>query len=183
MFHIVFAGRLIERKGLKVLIEAVNLLREENNNFKLHIFGEGSMLSDLQKAVTLNHAGKNILIEGFKANILDYLASAQLCVFPSLEGEGLMNVVLESMYYNGLVLTTHGNGNDEIITDGLDGFLIEPNNAQILKEKMLYVMNNFANLSQIKVNARRKIQCNFTWENHARKFDSICKKLIQEFRT
>lgn len=179
-FHIVFAGRFMERKGIATILEAALLLQSNTGNVKFHLLGEGPMLQEIQAFISTHNLKKTVVIEGFKSNVLDYIKSAQLCVFPSYEGEGLMNVVLESMYYNGLVITTHGNGNEEIITNGKNGFLVNPHDAIQLKDQILSLKENYLKLSQIKKEAKTTISQNFTWKVHAQKFNSVCIQAIHE---
>ncbi len=183
LFHIIFAGRLIERKGIKTLLEAVKLIGNGIAKYKVHIFGIGPMLTEIQAYISDNHLEQSVVLEGFKSNLLDYIHSADLCVFPSHEGDGLMNVVLESMYYNGLVLTTKKNGNEEAITNNVNGFLVEPRSVLELKNKIIYIINNYSELSKIKKMAKQTITEKFTWKHHADIFSSICASIIDEKTT
>lgn len=177
-FNIVFAGRLIQRKGIITLLDAIRILRQETKNIKLFILGDGPLLNDIKEFVEVNHLEDCVALEGFRSDVIDYINSANLCVFPSHEGEGLMNVVLESMFYNGLVITTYGNGNEEAITDNKNGFLVKPSDPTDLKDKIKYVIKNDPTLTKIQKKAKDTIVNNFSWENHAKSFYSICNKVL-----
>lgn len=178
-FNIVFAGRIIERKGLITLLESIKMLRPTINNVKLYIFGEGPFSDEVDKYISGNNLTDNVVLGGYKSDIFSYLCGANLCVFPSHEGEGLMTVVLESMFYNGLVITTHDNGNEEAIIDNINGFLVDPKNPSELANKILYIYKNYSKLSDIKANAKSTIKNKFTWNNHAKRFYRLSAELIK----
>jgi glycosyltransferase involved in cell wall biosynthesis len=178
-FNIVFAGRIIERKGLMTLLESIKMLQPTINNIKLYIFGEGPFSNEVSKYISGNNLTDKVVLGGYKSDIFSYLHDANLCVFPSYEGEGLMTVVLESMFYNGLVITTHGNGNEEAITDNVNGFLIDPKNPSKLADKIIHIYKNYSKLSDIKANAKSTIKKKFTWNNHAKKFYRLSTELIK----
>lgn len=89
-----------------------------------------------------------------------------------------MSVVLESMYYNGIVLATTNNGNEEAITNNINGFLVEPRNANALAEKILYVIEHETELAPMRQNALATIQNKYTWNKYATRFRSICQAVL-----
>jgi len=76
------------------------------------------------------------------------------------------------------VVTTSGNGNEEIIDDGIDGFVIQPGDTRILAEKISSVLTDDLILHKISTAASRKIATNFTWEKIVERFDIIVRDII-----
>lgn len=177
IFNIVFAGRLIERKGLLTLLEAICLLARDKSNFKLYILGEGPMHATVLDFINDNNLNDKVSVEGFKDNVVDYLSSANLCVFPSYAGEGLMNVVLESLYFNGMVISTNGNGNEEAIINGDNGYLIDPHDPRALKNKIQQIMDN-PNDKHMREKAKLTISKEFSWIKHAEELRELCREVI-----
>lgn len=178
-FSIVFAGRLIERKGILTLLEALeNIISITKRKVNLYILGEGPY-SDSIKCHISDHGLQNVVhMVGYKNDLHNYFHNANMCIFPSYEGEGLMSVVLESMYYNGLVLTTTNNGNEEAITNGINGFLVEPRNPNSLAEKILYVIEHETNLAPMRQNAAIIIRDKYSWDKYATRFRDICQSVL-----
>ena len=95
--NIIFLGRLVQRKGIIELIKAYNALDEETAaKTRLIIGGKGPLRS---KSKNLVHAGRDVIFAGYisekeKAN---FLASADIAVFPSISGESFGIVLVEAM--------------------------------------------------------------------------------------
>jgi phosphatidylinositol alpha-mannosyltransferase len=99
--NIVFLGRLVERKGCQQLLEALNQLQQAHHflNVRVLIVGKGPLDAQLRRYVVRHHLGKVVHFTGFvpEANKPDYLASADIAVFPSLGGESFGIVLTEAM--------------------------------------------------------------------------------------
>ena len=100
--NIVFLGRLVERKGALQLLKAVAFVCQNNlfsGNFIVHIGGKGELLPQLQAFVRDNKLEHVVQFDGFisEANKADYLAAADIAVFPSSGGESFGIVLLEAM--------------------------------------------------------------------------------------
>jgi len=95
--NIVFLGRLVKRKGIMELIRAYNLLDDEiAAKTRLVIGGKGPLK---QKAKDHARTDRDVVFEGFipeKAKA-DFLASADIAVFPSTSGEAFGIVLIEAM--------------------------------------------------------------------------------------
>ena len=73
---------------------------------------------------------------GFQTNVNEQLRKMDLFVLPSLYGEGLPMVVLESMANAIPVVASRVEGIPEAVRDGVDGLIFEPANAKDLAEKL-----------------------------------------------
>jgi phosphatidyl-myo-inositol alpha-mannosyltransferase len=95
--NIVFLGRLVQRKGILELINAYNLLPDEiADKTRLIICGKGPLKT---KAKSMIAPGRNVTFAGFvsEKEKPDYLASADIAVFPSTGGESFGIVLVEAM--------------------------------------------------------------------------------------
>lgn len=117
------------RKGLEVALEAVAKLRALGHDVTLRCIGPfesdayASEISDRIERLRLNDRVQRV---GFIDDIPSELARLDALVLPSLHGEGLPMVVLESMAAGLPVIATRVEGTPEAIRDGVDGLLAEP---------------------------------------------------------
>lgn len=125
--YIIFAGSLVERKGLRYLIKAFTEIK--NENLKLLIIGEGKMKLEFQRM----SCDDRIEFLGYKENAVEYIKAADILVLPSFH-EGLPNVLLEAMAVGTPVIATNVSGIPELIEDGVNGLLIPPRNSDALKK-------------------------------------------------
>lgn len=154
--RIISVGRYSYEKGYDMLIGAWKLLAHKYPDWQLIIFGNGdssaySLLiknNCIQSNTFCMPATKDIFTEYAKSSI--YVMSSRY------EGFGL--VLAEAMSC-GLPCVSFNcpYGPSEIIRDGEDGFLVEPNNINLLADKMEYMMINTTLRRQMGNRARRNI--------------------------
>ncbi len=114
--HVVFLGRLVERKGCQYLLQAAHLIFKEGDwptDTKLIICGGGHMEGELKRFVHANKMDKIVEFTGYisEEDKPHYLASADVVVYPSTGGESFGVVLLEAMAScNGIVLAGNNPG-------------------------------------------------------------------------
>lgn len=117
------------RKGIEVLIEALAALRSQGLNVQLRAIGPFESLEyeqEIKSLVSIRGVGDAITWTGFVDDIAAEFAEIDLFVLPSLFGEGLPMVVLESMAAAVPVVASHVEGVPEAIRHREDGLLFEP---------------------------------------------------------
>ena len=96
--HLVWVGRMVDVKGLDILIEACALLKRRGESFRLHLVGDGSLRKTLEAQVAT--LGLNDVVDFAGAqphgSLPDWYRSADLTVMPS-RSEGIPNVLRESL--------------------------------------------------------------------------------------
>lgn len=100
--HIVFLGRLVERKGCLQLLEATRILCERSDltqGFRVTIAGRGPLDMQLRRFCETFNLGHVVRFAGFieENEKVALLGSADIAVFPSLGGESFGIVLLEAM--------------------------------------------------------------------------------------
>lgn len=129
-----FVGRLSTEKGVATLLEAWKDIPE-----KLRIAGTGPMTEDV-----LNSGLQNVEYLGRldKNQILFEMDRALFLVVPSTWYEGFPMVIVEA-FNRGLAVITSRLGNlAEIISEGKTGLFCEPGNANDLRQKIMWALNN-----------------------------------------
>lgn len=127
------------RKGTEVLLDALAILKSKNIPVKLRAVGPFET-SDYEKEIMAQvdrlNIGDMIQWTGFQTNVNEQLRQMDLFVLPSLYGEGLPMVVLESMANAVPVVASHVEGIPEAVRDNIDGRIFEPGNANDLADKL-----------------------------------------------
>lgn len=99
--NIVFLGRLVERKGCGYLLQAIEGLHKAHalDNVRVIICGKGELDKELKNYVKANQLSHIVKFVGFvsEENKPDYLATADIAVFPSTGGESFGIVLIEAM--------------------------------------------------------------------------------------
>jgi glycosyltransferase involved in cell wall biosynthesis len=122
---IIAVGRLGFEKGFDLLIESFSLLAEDFPDWGLLILGEGNERKNLEKMVFDKGLSDRVLLPGRVECPAAYMKRSDVFVLSS-RYEGFPNVLLEAMGCGLPVISFDcPNGPGEIITDGLNGILVE----------------------------------------------------------
>jgi glycosyltransferase involved in cell wall biosynthesis len=176
-YNLVFAGRLIERKGILTLVDAFNEITTEYNNIHLWILGDGELRQNVEEKIAKSDIGEKVSMLGLVDNPYDYFAMADICIFPSHQGDGLMGTVLESMAAGKPVITTINNGNEDVIENGKNGILINPDDIPSLKRAITNLIDDADMRKKLGENAERFIAENVAWEENIKKLSDILKDI------
>jgi phosphatidylinositol alpha-mannosyltransferase len=128
--NIVFLGRLVKRKGIMELINAYNALPDEQAaKTRLIICGKGPLKNKAKQKVA---KGRNVIFAGFvsEKDKPDYLASADIAVFPSTGGESFGIVLVEAMASGSKVVIGGNNAGYKSVLGQQPYLLFNPSNQQ-----------------------------------------------------
>lgn len=184
-FVIVSPIRLIERKGILDLIEALRILNDQS--IKLFIPTSRLYTSKefenivLEKIKSYNLGGQ-IQVVFDKIDMFEmpevYVMS-DLMVLPShIEGLGI--VLLESLAVGTPVVSTHAPGITEIIRHGENGLLAQIKNPEDLATKILYARNNPGEMAKLVSNGTREVKEEFNIINQVKKIENLFTKLLEK---
>lgn len=136
---LVAVGRLVEKKGYPVLVEACRILRNRGVDFRCEIIGEGPMEAELRKSI--GDLSDRVVLSGPRTQpqIRKSLAAAGVFVLPCLEEKSggmdiLPTVITEAMAASLPVVSTRLAGIPEMVIDGKTGFLVAPGNPIAVAE-------------------------------------------------
>ena len=162
---VVFTGRMIEAKGVLVLIKAANLLKEKYRD-KIQFL----LCGDLDKNPTAFSReqiesfcdGDYIQWLGFQSDIYSVLKQCHIMAFPSFYMEGLPKSVIDAEAAGLPVITTDWVGCRDTVQDGYNGFLVPPHDATSVAEKIALLTDNPELRRTIGKNARAYAEANFS---------------------
>jgi glycosyltransferase involved in cell wall biosynthesis len=165
---ILYVGKLNEKKGVIYLLKAFHSIAQDQLDCHLVIVGTGLLERALKHETQRLGLETRITFAGQqgKETVRNYFQAADLVVVPSIidstgETEGLPVVLLESLASGKPVVATRVAGAPDVIVDGHNGFLAEPENGKDLAEKMIRALN--ADAATLSKNARDSVQ-KYDWE-------------------
>jgi len=129
LFRIIAVGRLEPVKNLEMLILAFSKLLENFKQAELVLIGDGQLRSSLESLVLKLGIAKSVSFLGFRNDVRQQLADADLYVLPS-HSEGFGISIVEAMACSIPVLGTNVGGVEEIISSLGDNHLISPTNEK-----------------------------------------------------
>ena len=164
-FVYVFAGRLVQDKGINELISAFDSISKENPNCKLLLVG--SLESDLDPLFTSTvekiKKHPSIISVGWQEDVRLYFSVSNVLVFPSYR-EGFPNVVLQAGAMGLPSIVSNINGCNEIIENNKNGLIIPAKNEIALKQAMQKILIENELYFQLKNNSRDLIITHYKQE-------------------
>ena len=152
---ILSAGRLVPWKGFDVLIDVMKDLPD----WKLIIVGDGPERESLELRIKNYELGERVLLIGSlpREQLLEYLEKSSIFVL-NTAFESFSFQVVEAMNAGVPVITTNIGNLAEIIEDGKEGILVEPNNRQQILAAIKKISENDEFRKMIVKNAQEKSQ-------------------------
>ncbi|MCX9082810.1 MAG: glycosyltransferase family 4 protein [Candidatus Methanoperedens sp.] len=152
MLRIVCVSRLIERKGIKYLIEAIGKLKDKN--IKLVLVGEGNQEEELKKLAQDLGISEIVDFKGYIShdNIADIYKNSDVFVLPSLN-EGMSNALLEGMASGLSVIVTDTGGTVELM-DG-NGIIIPMGDSDAIVNAIRRIMDNPDERKRMNIRSRQ----------------------------
>lgn len=181
-YNLLFVGRLEKIKGVEFLILAMAEIIKVFPQTKLTIIGDGSNKKDLCNLTKKMHLEKHIQFIGWvENNDLDiYYEKASIVVVPSTSAEAFGLVILEAMSAGRPVIGTNLGGIPEIIDDGVNGHLIEPNNPEQIADKVIRLFQEEFLLKELGRNARKKAE-EFSKEKYVDNLEKIYEGIMKKY--
>jgi glycosyltransferase involved in cell wall biosynthesis len=162
--YALFVGRLVENKGLRVLL---NAWKELDERYPLHIVGDGPDRSTLQ-AEASGWPLPGITFRGrlSREEVIEAVKGARFVIVPSTLYEGLPMCIVESFACGTPVLCSRLGGLAEIVQHHLTGLHFYPGDPLDLAATVKWAWNHPMELSQMGRAARAKYEADYTAEKN-----------------
>ena len=169
--------RAVPRKGVPVFIEAISGLPPGLN---IHFLMAGTKMdSDLHRElVAQSPYADNIHLFGFLQRMPWILKNVDVSVLPSLKREGLPRAMLEAMIAGVVPIVTNVGGSPELVVEGESGFVVEPGDAEAIRDRILRLYNDREMLARMSQAARQRVLTNFTIEKTARETVAVYRDIM-----
>jgi glycosyltransferase involved in cell wall biosynthesis len=180
---VLFVGRLVERKGVAYLIDAVAQI-PPTVPVKLVIIGDGPDRLALQERAEASASPHPIEFRGWvtPAALDEAYRSATVFALPAVvdergDTEGLGMVLLEAMSYHVPVVTTALGGITDIVQDGENGLIVPPNDATALANALETLVVDRALVARLGTGGFDVIARRFSWPSIIGQFAALYDSL------
>lgn len=160
--YALYFGRFQLHKGFHTLVQALPRFLHECPDAHVALVGRdmettlGSSMAAFARAQCNSSANRLLIMENLPhRQLYPVIAGAHLVVLPSLL-DNLPNACLEAMGLGKVVIGTTGTSFEELIVDGVNGFLVPPDNPQALAEKMIAAWTD-ARLAEMSAAAKQRV--------------------------
>jgi len=162
------------------MIQAIKIFKEKGLCVKLEIIGEGNEKEDLEKlAIKLGLENEVEFLGIIKhSDLLKYYQNANVYVSTSLN-EGMSNTMLEALSAGLPVIATQTGGTDEMVKNGINGFIVKTNDPADLVAKIEKIRQDFKLEKKMSFESRRLAK-KMSWNNIAREYYALYNKVADE---
>jgi len=145
IFNILFLSRIIREKGIYEIAQSIHEIVKNNkkNKIMFNFVGDGEELPKLKKYIIENRLINNVKFWGYLRGKekIDILRKNDIFIFPSYS-EGCPVSVLEAMASGLPIISTNVGCLGNIIKDGVNGYIIRPQNVSDIIDKVNKLINN-----------------------------------------
>ena len=173
---ILFIGKINEAKGVYSIIRAFNRLAENHSDARLRIIGEG----DIPRAQSMVKYPERVHFTGYlhREKVIEEIDNASFCVLPSYF-ENFSMAALEVLARKRALIYTNRASGAELIEDGIDGLLVDPDNTDQMVEKMVLLLNDVDLRNRLAENGHVMCRRRFSTEAIIPQIEKYYQKIIK----
>jgi len=175
------AGRVEPMKGQALLVEALGRLGEGCRVPRLLLCGEitdEGYRRHCEEIARRCGVADRVQFLGHRPDIAEVLSAADLVVLPSLSGEAFPRAVIEAMALGKPVVATDVGGTREAIDEGVTGYVVPPDDARALAERIERLLGDDAARAAMGEAARRRAEEHFSAEKNARATENLYRDML-----
>jgi colanic acid/amylovoran biosynthesis glycosyltransferase len=161
-------GRLVEKKGLDVLIRACDLLRADGVRFRCLIVGKGELAHDLQTLISALDLEQHVELAGplSREALLELFPRASVVAAPCVVGsdgnrDGLPTVLTEAMALKIPVVATPVTGIPELVEDGRTGLIVPERDPAALAAAIRRLIEDTETAQRLAEAGRERVERDF----------------------
>ncbi len=166
------------RKGHHILLDSVPLVAEKIPQAVFVFAGNGPQKENIINKIQSMGISDRIFMLGLRSDIPEILKSIDLFVLPTLQ-EALGTSFLEAMAMGKPVIGTNVDGVGEVIENGRNGYLVEPNNPSALAETIIKALQDKDGARTMGIEGRKMVRQNYTVEKMYKSMYALYSSLME----
>ncbi len=180
---IVFVGRLVEKKGCRYLLDALELVRRDHPEAHAVVIGDGPLRGVLERQAETLRLPCEFLGPQPRQIVRDYLARARVFCVPSIESatgdsEGLGMVFIESQAMGTPVVSFRHGGIPEVVLHGHTGYLAPERDREVLAAHLRHMLDDEACWRRFSERGRLWVNRAFHLETQTRELEGIYREVL-----
>jgi glycosyltransferase involved in cell wall biosynthesis len=178
---VLYVGRVNEKKGVRDLIRAFEIVLSKQRDCILAVAGSGDKeyVEKLVKEVGKAGLGDHVYFLGPVPNseMPALMRAADIIAYATREGEGIPRALLEGMACGKPVVATEVAGIPEAVIDGVTGFLVKPRDVAALADRLSILLMDDSLSREMGLRARRHVETEFNYDTVIPKIASLLREV------
>jgi len=171
-------GRQSPEKGFDQLVDAARLLVRDDDRVGIVLVGDGPDRPMLEALVRASRLESSVVFAGFRTDVDRLIPGADILA-QSSHTEGLPNVVLEASAAGVPVVATDVGGTNEIIEDGVNGFLVPAADPPALARRLLDLVRSPDLRQQMGDRGRDLVRARFSFARQAAAYEELFTAIVR----
>ena len=178
--QLLFAGRLVAKKGVEFLLQAMPRIRQAHPDVALLIVGHGPEKDRLEN---LTHALQMDAYVEFRGGVPNdklprYYQTSSIVIFPSVvdaqgDREGFGLVLVEALGCGCAAVISDLPAMRDIVTDGLTGIIVPQKNPDAIAAKVIDLLNRPERVRELGRSGRQYVLQRYDWDRIARRYGKL----------
>ncbi len=179
-FSIFDVAGLTEIKNIQVLIHALNILinKEQDKNIYLYVAGEGYYRKELERLIQKFNLQEHIFLLGYRKDIGNLLKKTDIFAHPCYR-EGFGIAVSEAMLAEKPIIVSKSGALPEIIIHNESGITVEPHSPEAWADAIKKIKNNPIWAKQIASEAQKRANDLFSYETFTKQYETFYQTLLK----
>lgn len=176
--RLIYAGRMVEWKGLRYLIEAMRLLPA---NVRLDLVGTGAEMPALRHlSVSLGLEGRVEFLGARKhEELVEFYRASDIFVIPSY-GESFSQVTAEAMASGLPIIAARAGALPELVGHDVNGILVEPKSADAIAGAVLRLFRDRDLRRRMATANRTKAVTELSWRRNAERYAALYRACLSD---
>lgn len=176
---LLYAGRLIESKGILDLLDAMAIILDELD-CRLLIAGDGAKREEIEARIDKLNLRKSVSLLGYlnSEDLASIYRLGSIFILPTYFGEGFPTAILEAMSYGLPIITTSIRGSRDHLREGVHALFVQPRDPPGIAREVIRLACNPSLRTTMSINNRVKVQ-DFAPEQIAPKYLEIFSKVMR----
>lgn len=170
-------------KGIEYLLEAMASLSTAIYPWRLIIVGDGDLKDYYASLANQYRIHRKTIFAGHVSNqdLPKYYNLADVSVLPSVDkSEAFGMALIEAMSCGKPVIASNLVGVRSVITDGIDGLLVEPKNSSDLASKINFILTKPDDAARFGKAGLFKVRAKYDWNIIGQRLDDLYNKLLSQ---
>lgn len=178
-YYISMVARFSKAKNWDMFISVAEEIIKKRDNIIFLAIGSGVLL-DYYKNKAKEKQLTNIVFLGRRTDVEILLNKSNISILftnNDVHAEGVSNSILESMAVGCPVIATAGGGTAEIIQDGVNGYIVQPNDVNSAIQHIYDIIDNPQKASSLSQEAKRTIREHFLLADKTQEYIEVYDSL------
>ena len=168
---------LRKKKGHRIILDAMPLVLKEIPDAAFVFAGDGPQRDNILTKIKASGLSEKVFMLGLRKDIPEILKSIDVFALPTLQ-EALGTSFIEAMAMGKPVIGADVGGVGEVIKNGVNGYLVEPDNPHALAEAIIKILKDKETARLMGMEGRKIVEKDYTVEKMCERMYALYSSLL-----